>query len=224
MAYSQFDQYHRDYLKWNGFSQRLISYYLIETCKLLQILVLCDLQQLPKLSVIRFSKACCRIFNRRGAFIIKIQDSPLQNFLCATQKHFCLRQVESFNQAWFILLRIFLLQILGDLLLFCPVSSCGIWKLVGFRLPGEHQVPSGWFLLQDDETVRIVTKKRCCWLRLVGYNVLHRYLRDGLGFPVAQLVKNLPAMWETWIWSLSWEDPLEKGMATHSSILTWRIP
>ena len=41
---------------------------------------------------------------------------------------------------------------------------------------------------------------------------------------VAQLVKNLPAMWETWVWSLGWEDPLEKGMAAHSSILAWRIP
>ena len=41
---------------------------------------------------------------------------------------------------------------------------------------------------------------------------------------VAQLVKNLPAMQETWVRSLGWEDPLEKGQATHSSILTWRIP
>ena len=40
----------------------------------------------------------------------------------------------------------------------------------------------------------------------------------------AQLVKNLPAMWETWVWSLGWEDSLEKGTATHSSILAWRIP
>ena len=37
------------------------------------------------------------------------------------------------------------------------------------------------------------------------------------------MVKNLPAMWETWVWSLGWEDPLEKGMATHSSTLAWRI-
>jgi len=50
---------------------------------------------------------------------------------------------------------------------------------------------------------------------------------EGLGYPlqnswaslVAQLVKNLPAMWETWLRSLDWEDPLEKGKATHSSIL-----
>ena len=41
---------------------------------------------------------------------------------------------------------------------------------------------------------------------------------------VAQLVKNLPAMWKTWVWSLGGEDPLEKGKATHSSILAWRIP
>ena len=41
---------------------------------------------------------------------------------------------------------------------------------------------------------------------------------------VAQMVKNVPAMQETWVRSLDWEDPLEEGMATHSSILTWRIP
>ena len=41
---------------------------------------------------------------------------------------------------------------------------------------------------------------------------------------VAQLVKNLPAMWETWVRSLGLEDPLEKGQATHSSILAWRVP
>ena len=41
---------------------------------------------------------------------------------------------------------------------------------------------------------------------------------------VAQLVKNPPAMQETWVRSLGWEDPLEKGKATHSSILVWRTP
>ena len=58
-----------------------------------------------------------------------------------------------------------------------------------------------------------------------------RSTREGIGYllqhswasPVAQLVKNLPALWETWVQSLSWEDPLEKGKATHSSILAWRI-
>ena len=41
---------------------------------------------------------------------------------------------------------------------------------------------------------------------------------------VAQLVKNPPAVWETWVRPLGWGDPLEKGKATHSSILAWRIP
>ena len=41
---------------------------------------------------------------------------------------------------------------------------------------------------------------------------------------MSQMVKNPPAMRETWVRSLSWEDPLEEGMATHSSVLAWRIP
>ena len=41
---------------------------------------------------------------------------------------------------------------------------------------------------------------------------------------MAQMIKKLPAMQETWVQSLGWEDPLEEGMATHSSILAWRIP
>ena len=55
---------------------------------------------------------------------------------------------------------------------------------------------------------------------------------EGIGYPLqyswaflaTQLVKNLLAMRETWVQSLGWEDPLEKGKATHSSILVWRIP
>ena len=55
---------------------------------------------------------------------------------------------------------------------------------------------------------------------------------EGIGYPlqyswaslVVQLVKNLPEMWETWVRSLDWEDPLEKVKAIHSSILAWRIP
>ena len=41
---------------------------------------------------------------------------------------------------------------------------------------------------------------------------------------VAQTVKHLPVVWETWVLSLDWEDPLEKEMATHSSTLAWKIP
>ena len=40
---------------------------------------------------------------------------------------------------------------------------------------------------------------------------------------MAQMVKNLPVVWETWVRSLGWEDPLEKKMATHFSILAWRV-
>ena len=59
-----------------------------------------------------------------------------------------------------------------------------------------------------------------------------RFTGEGIGYPlkyswasfVAQLVKNPPAMRETWVRSLGWEYPMEKGKTTHSSILTWRIP
>ena len=44
------------------------------------------------------------------------------------------------------------------------------------------------------------------------------------GFPGGSVVKNLPAMQGTWVWSLGWEDPLQKGMTTHPSILAWKIP
>ena len=55
---------------------------------------------------------------------------------------------------------------------------------------------------------------------------------EGIGYPlqhswaslVTQLVKNPPAVWETWVRSLGWEDPMKKGKATHFNILVWRIP
>ena len=55
---------------------------------------------------------------------------------------------------------------------------------------------------------------------------------EGIGYPlqyswaslVTQMIKNPPALWEDWIRSLGWEDPLEEGMATDSSILAWKIP
>ena len=61
---------------------------------------------------------------------------------------------------------------------------------------------------------------------------LGRSTGEGIGYPlqhswdflVAKLLKKLPAMWETWVQSLGWKDPLEKKKATHSSILAWRIP
>ena len=61
---------------------------------------------------------------------------------------------------------------------------------------------------------------------------LGRYAGEGISYPlqyswaflVAQLVKNPRAVWETWVQSLDWENPFEKGKATHSGILAWRIP
>ena len=74
----------------------------------------------------------------------------------------------------------------------------------------------------------------CLWLlgtpvQFLGWEVR---LEKGYSYPlrsswaslVAQMVKNPPAMWETWVWSLGWEDPLEEDMAIHSSVLAWRIP
>ena len=60
---------------------------------------------------------------------------------------------------------------------------------------------------------------------------LGRSREEGIGYAfqyswaslVAHMVKNLPAVWETWVWSLGWEYPLEEGMGNHSSILAWRI-
>ena len=57
------------------------------------------------------------------------------------------------------------------------------------------------------------------WMERTGYPFQYSWASL-----VAQLVKNLPAMQETWVHSLGWKDPLEKGKATHSSILVWRIP
>ena len=68
-------------------------------------------------------------------------------------------------------------------------------------------------------------KTKCCPLgvgSLVGSG--HRQAINNDYTLVAQLIKNSPAMWEIWLRSLGWEDPLEKEMATHSSMLAWRIP
>ena len=78
-----------------------------------------------------------------------------------------------------------------------------------------------------------VGKESACSAGDTGiFPVLGRSAGEGIGYPlqysgaslVAQLVKNLPAMRDTWVQSLGWKDALEKGMAIHSSILAWRIP
>ena len=63
-----------------------------------------------------------------------------------------------------------------------------------------------------------------CWEGYLGEKKLRSVIIDSWASLVAHMVKNLPAMWETCVWSLGQEEPLEKGMATHSSILAWEIP
>ena len=59
------------------------------------------------------------------------------------------------------------------------------------------------------------------WMEISEFNSDYHYIWASL---VAQTVKRLPAVRETWVRSLGWEDPLEKEMATHSSTLAWKIP
>ena len=57
--------------------------------------------------------------------------------------------------------------------------------------------------------------------RNLHINSFSKWIKE---FPASSMVKNQPAMWETWVQPLGWEDALEEGMATHSIILDWRIP
>ena len=116
----------------------------------------------------------------------------------------------------------------------------------------QHGYPWHWLLWRELENKQ--TNTRCNWDKLqlcLGFpgssagkesacNArdpssipgLGRSPREGIGYPlqyswaslVAQMVKNLLVMREIWVWYLGQEDPLEEGMATHSSILAWRIP
>ena len=76
-----------------------------------------------------------------------------------------------------------------------------------------HGVTKSWTQLKRLSTLAFN------WIKINQLFIWHPLC----SFLVAQTVKNLPAMQETWIWSLGWKDPLEKEMATHSSILAWRI-
>ena len=70
----------------------------------------------------------------------------------------------------------------------------------------------------------LVLKKYLILIVKAGFTSVKKIFNKWWASLIAQLVKNLPAMQETWIWFLDWEDPMEKGKATHSKILTWRIP
>ena len=78
----------------------------------------------------------------------------------------------------------------------------------------------------DMETMGKISRERSLWSRIFSTMFLFLLLLNNTlsVSPVAQGLKRLPAMQETWVWSLDWEDPLEKEMPTHSCILAWRIP
>ena len=79
-----------------------------------------------------------------------------------------------------------------------------------------YQIKNYWF-----DMISIINISSKC--KIWGWKIFE-YMLIIWASLVAQLVKNLPAMWETWVQFLGSEDPLEKGTSTHSSILAWRIP
>ena len=84
--------------------------------------------------------------------------------------------------------------------------------------------PSLWIIMSKlAMNIGVQICMRTCFLWLLGHMIICIYIYTRASL-VAQLVKNPSAMWETWVRSLDWEDPLEKGEATHSSILAWGIP
>ena len=98
---------------------------------------------------------------------------------------------------------------------------------------GDNRGWDGWMALPTQWTWVWVNSRSWWWTGRPGVLQFMGSQRVGYDWAtelnrrvslVAQLVKNPPAMQETWVWSLGWEDPLEKGKATHSSILAWRIP
>ena len=124
---------------------------------------------------------------------------------------------------------------------FVPVEFC-LWPLCKVCSHFEVQIFCIllFCLLHLPET-ELCWNLLCCWVFLLQPIVLDTFtfhivriyyhvqklayniFLEGASL-VAQLVKNPPEMWETWVCSLDWDDPLEEGMATHSSILAWRIP
>ena len=95
----------------------------------------------------------------------------------------------------------------------CGTGMCNLTSLTGDGTCVPYigrWVPHHW------TTRQVLTTGTCCCLSLPSGNLWASL--------VVQMVKSPPAVQETWVRSLAWEDPLEEGMATHSSILAWRIP
>ena len=80
-----------------------------------------------------------------------------------------------------------------------------------------------WFCVLSEHP-NISFNSSILFVHLEFFSFFSNYSSDNLYSLVAQMVKCLPAMWETWVQSLGWEDPLEKEMAIHSNTLAWKIP
>ena len=107
------------------------------------------------------------------------------------------------------------LLLLSPLTSASPLQVCWIWWTLG-GFPGGSAGKESTCNAGDPGSISGLGK-------FAGEGICYRlqYPRASL---VAQMVKNPPLMWETWVWPLGWEDALEKWIATHSSILAWRIP
>ena len=99
-------------------------------------------------------------------------------------------------------------------------SSILAWKIPWTEEPAKSQTQLKWLGTHREKLLPILA---FAWTTSESlYRLSYSYkLMNSL---VTQMVKNMPAVWETWVWSLGQEDSLKKGMATHSSILAWRIP
>ena len=124
-------------------------------------------------------------------------------------------------------------------------SSVLVWRIPGMVEPGgqpsmgSHRVRHNWSDLAVTSYIHTYIHIHT-YTYIYIYIHIHTYIHYSsvrkipwrtVGYPlqyswaslVTQMVKNLSARWETWVWFLGWKDPLEEGMATHSSILAWRI-
>ena len=106
-------------------------------------------------------------------------------------------------------------------------SSVLAWRIPGMGEPGglpslgSHRVGQDWSDLAAAAYHNFNNTIPFNWYPIIYF--IRLFLMNFRASLVAYMVKNLPAIWETRVWSLGWEDPLEKEMATHSSILAWRI-
>ena len=109
---------------------------------------------------------------------------------------------------------VYILNNSGFLQKFCRNQTFAQLVMLGFPVS-----PAGKESYCNAGDPTLIPGSRRCPGEGIGYPLQYSW-----AFQVAQMVKNPPAMWETWVQSLGWDNPLEEGMASHSSILAWRIP